>query len=92
MASFERVDLRIPPDEATDIVREKTDDLRVVRGDGAIEFRTATGFVVATIRPTPESDGAKATLRYRVAPRLPIFLHGLSKGTEIRDALDAHRA
>ncbi|WP_227352814.1 hypothetical protein [Haladaptatus salinisoli] len=92
MTSFERVDLRIPPDEAVDVVREAVDDLRVVRTDGAVEFRTGTGFVVAAIRPTPESGTAKATLRYRVAPRLPVFLHGLSRGAEIRDALDAHRA
>ncbi|WP_458206829.1 hypothetical protein [Haladaptatus sp. NG-SE-30] len=93
MVYFEPIDLRISPDEATDIVRREVDALRVVRNDGDIGFRTSTGFVVITIRPTPESESgkAKATLRYRVDPRLPIFLHGLSKGGESRDAFDVHR-
>ncbi|WP_049971849.1 hypothetical protein [Haladaptatus cibarius] len=87
MSSFERLDLRISPEEATDLVRHRLDDLRVVRRDGAIEFRTATGFVVATLHHSDEENETKARLRYRTAPRLPVYLHKVSKGEEIRDAL-----
>ncbi len=90
MSSFERVDLRISPDEATDIVRGRIDDLRVVRSDEAIEFRTSTGFVVASLRPRDGGSDTKSVLRYRTAPRLPLFLHKMTKGKEIRDALDEY--
>ncbi|WP_266074778.1 hypothetical protein [Haladaptatus caseinilyticus] len=91
MSSFEQIDLRISPDEATDVIRRQLGDLRVVRRDGVIEFRTSTGFVVASLRPRNEPTGAKANLRYRTAPRLPLYLHKMSKGKEIRDALDEYR-
>ncbi|WP_076426988.1 hypothetical protein [Haladaptatus litoreus] len=84
MSSFERLDLRISPEEATDSVRHRFDDLRVVRRDGAIEFRTATGFVVATLHHSDEGSETKARLRYRIAPRLPVYLHKMSRGNPRR--------
>ncbi|WP_435159410.1 hypothetical protein [Haladaptatus sp. DFWS20] len=91
MSSFERLDLRISPEEATDIVRSRLGNLRVVRRDGVIEFRTPTGFVVASLQPYDGEIGARARLRYRTAPRLPLYLHKMSKGREIREILDEYR-
>ena len=75
--------LELTVDDVLARVSSRPDGLRVVRSGSGLEFHTASGLWVGTVRP----DGDGSRLLYRTGPTTPTLRHAVRQGKRLLELL-----
>ena len=70
-------------------ISERVDGLSITAAPKSVEYRTSSGFHLATLSEVTLPDGRQRTrLKYRTAIVSPSIAHARRKASEIRSAVD----
>ena len=87
--NYRSVDLSVDLETARRHISEQVDGLSVTTSSRSVEYRTSSGFHLATLSEVTLPNGERRTrLKYRTAIVSPAIAHARRKATEIRSAVD----
>ena len=87
--NYRTVDLSADLETAHQYISERVDGLSVTASSTSMEYRTSSGFHLATLSEVTSPEGKQRTrLKYRTAIVSPSIAHARRKATEIRSAVD----
>jgi hypothetical protein len=90
--TFTTIYLDIGKEDAHDIISESVDGLRSKSVNGSIEYRNASGMLLAILSNADEGNGTGAKLQYQISVIAPFLAHGRVKAREIRAAVEDYRS
>ncbi|MCO8243284.1 MULTISPECIES: hypothetical protein [unclassified Haladaptatus] len=89
--TFATAYLEIEKEDAHEHIMKSVEGLRSKTVDDSIEYRNASGMLLAILSETDEVTGANTKLRYQISVIAPFLAHGRVKAEEIRAAVDEYR-
>lgn len=92
MMNYRSIDLALEQESAHERITTKVDGLSVRRQGKSIEYRTPSGFHLATLTDVRLPNGQRGTrLKFRTAVVAAWAAHTRRKAAEIRDAVVSDR-
>ena len=87
--NYRSIDLPVEMETAHRSISQRVDGLSVTATPNRVEFRTPSGFHLATLTEYTLLNGERSTrIKYRTAMISPSVAHARRKANEIRSAVD----